>query len=552
MRARSHLAPVLAALASGLLAGCYGSGELRIVLGDAPATPDDMPPGDTVAFQPPPFTLRRLQAPQYRRAVDALLGPEAAAAASPPEDAAVNGFKAIGNAQLSVSTAMTLAYESSAGAAADAAMAPERRAFLVGCEPSDACLRSFVARFGRRAFRRALSEEEVAAWTTTGLDAAATMGDFWAGAGAVVAGMLQSPNFLYLVEVGAPDPDRLGRWALTGPELASRMSFFLTGGPPPDALLDAAEAGELGSDQGRRRWAWRLVLGDGARGALRGFWEEHLGLDALSTLAKDPAAYPGFSPALAADMREETLAFADDVVWEEDLDARELFRARFTFASPALADLYEVERPAGGFGRVALPPGGMRGGLLGQASFLSLRAHEAQTSPTRRGLFVRERLLCEPVNQPPAQVGITLPPPEEGAVTMRDRLAAHRADPTCAGCHGMMDGIGLGLEGFDGIGRFRTLDQGVEIDPASELDGKPFAGAAELGEVLADDPRVMRCLQRNLFRAAVGHVETQGEAWPMFRIEEAFAASGYRLRSLLVEIAASEAFRSGAPPEVTP
>src|SRR3954468_17986450 len=141
----------------GLLAGCYGSGELRI-LGDAPSDPAELPPGDTVAFQPPPFTLRRLQAPQYRKAVEALLGPQAAAAVSPPEDAAVNGFKAIGNAQLSVSTAMALAYETSASAAADAALAtPEQRAFLVGCDPSDACLRSFVARFGRRAFRRALS-----------------------------------------------------------------------------------------------------------------------------------------------------------------------------------------------------------------------------------------------------------------------------------------------------------------------------------------------------------------------------------------------------------
>ena len=535
----------LAAAALALLAGCRERGE-------PPAAPDDLPPAVTVPFAPPPFTLRRLQASQYRRAVEALLGPEAAAAVTPPEDAAINGFKAIGNAQLSISTATALRYESSAFAAADAALATaSQRAWLVGCEPSDACMRSFVARFGRRAFRRSLTDEEASAWTAAGADAALALNDFYGGAGAVVAGMLQSPDFLYLVEVGAPDPERPGRWALTGPELAARMAFFLTGGPPSDRLLDAAEAGELGTDEGRRRWAWRLALSGGARAALREFWGEHLGLDALSTLAKDPAAFPDFSPALAADMREETLAFADDVVWDEDLDARELLRARFTFASAALSDLYGVERPAGGFGRVPLPAGGMRAGLLGQAGFLALRAHEAQTSPTRRGLFVRERLLCEPVSQPPAQVGAMLPPPE-GAVTMRERLAVHRADPVCAGCHGMMDDIGLGLESFDGLGRFRTLDQGVEIDPASELDGRAFAGAAELGELLAEDPRVMRCLQRNLFRAAVGHVETPGEAAPMFEMEEAFAASGYRLRALLVEMAASDAFRSGAPPEVTP
>ncbi|HYV48979.1 MAG TPA: DUF1588 domain-containing protein, partial [Myxococcaceae bacterium] len=505
-----------------------------------------------VPFAPPPFTLQRLQARQYRRAVEMLLGPEAAAVVTPPEDAAVNGFKAIGNAQLSISTAMALRYESSAFAAADAALAtPAQRAWLVGCDPSDACLRSFVARFGRRAFRRSLTGDEISAWAALGADAAATLNDFSGGVGAVAAAMLQSPDFLYLVEVGAPDPEHPGRWVLTGPELAARMAFFLTGGPPADALLDAAETGELGTDEGRRRWAWRLALGDGARAALREFWGEHLGLDALSTLAKDPGAFPDFSPALAADMREETLAFADDLVWDEDLDARELLRARFTFASGALADLYGIARPAGGFGRVELPAGGMRAGLLGQAAFLALRSHESQTSPTRRGLFVRERLLCEPVNQPPAQVGVMLPPPD-GAVTMRQRLAAHRSNPACSGCHLMMDDIGLGLESFDGIGRLRTLDRGVEIDPNSDLDGRAFAGAAELGELLAEDPRVMRCLQRNLFRAAVGHVETPGEAEPMSRMEEAFAASGYRLRSLLVEIAAGDAFRAGAPPEVTP
>src|SRR5262249_16299847 len=153
------------ALTSGLLAGCYGSSELW-VLGNPGPGPSDLPPGDAVAFQPPPFTLRRLQASQYRHAVEALLGPEAPATVSPPEDAGVGGFKAIGNAQLSVSPAMALSYEDSASAVAEAALATaEQRAWLVGCEPSDDCLRSFVARFGRRAFRRALSAEEIDAWT---------------------------------------------------------------------------------------------------------------------------------------------------------------------------------------------------------------------------------------------------------------------------------------------------------------------------------------------------------------------------------------------------
>lgn len=533
----------VAAVAAAAVLSCFGKSEQRVVLDREPQG-GDLPTGGNLA--PPPLGLRRLLAANYRRAIRDLLGPEAAAKAAPPPDVAVNGFRAIGAAQLALAPSAVDAYERSAVAVAEEALGTaERRERILGCTPSAACMESFVASFGRRAFRRALDAEALAAWTALGNQVAALApADFTRGATAVIAGMLQSPNFLYLVEVGEPDPERPGVQRLTGTEVAARMALFLQGSVPDEALLAAAEAGELDTASGVRHHAWRLLLGPGAREALRDFLDEHLRLEGLAALPKDPVAFPQYSAALGASMREETLRLWESVVWEGDRDVRQVFTARDTFVDGPLADLYGVPRPPGGSGPVELPAGSLRAGFLGHASFLALNAHPGLTSPTYRGLFVRERLLCETVDQPPGNVNTSLPPPE-GAVTMRDRLLAHRQDPACAGCHVLMDDIGLGLENFDALGQFRTTDQGVEIDASANVDGKAFAGAAALGELLAVDPRTSRCLQRSLFRYAVGHVETPGETLAMVELERGFSASGYRLRQLLADLVSSEAFRKG-------
>lgn len=534
----------IAAAAAAVLLSCFGRSEQRVGLDQEPGRGNSPQGGGNLA--PPPLGLRRLVAAQYRRAIRDLLGPEAAARAAPPPDVAVNGFRAIGAAQLALAPSAVDAYERSAVAVAEEALRDAgRRERIVGCAPSEACMEAFVARFGRRAFRRTLTPEERSAWTALGNEVAALVPDFTLGATAVIAGMLQSPQFLHLVEVGEPDPDRPGVQRLTGPEVAARMALFLQGSIPDEALLAAAERGELDTEEGVRHHAWRLLLGPGAREALRDFLDEHLKLEGLAVLSKDPVLFPQYSPALAAAMREETLRLWERVVWEADRDVRQVLTERSTFVDGPLADLYGVPRPPGGGpGQVELPAETLRAGFLGHASFLALNAHPGQTSPTYRGLFVRERLLCETVDLPPGNVNTSLPPPQ-GAVTMRERLRAHREDPACAGCHVLMDDIGLGLENFDALGQFRTTDQGVAIDASASVDRQPFAGAAELGEVLAADPRVSRCLQRSLFRFATGHVETHGEALAMVALEQKFAASGYRLRQLLVDLVASEAFRKG-------
>lgn len=554
-------------VAATLLGGCSsqgvgGEGDNSNSPGGLTGSPASPPPPSGEAglppFEPAPLSVRRLLGWQYRQAIVDLLGAAAGEAVAPPPDSAVNGFDSIGAAQLALSPAAVNAYERSAFAAAQAALGGAGRTALVGCSPRSAadaeCLRAFLTRFGRRAWRRPLSAEELNAWGAVGQQAASAYSDFYRGVEFTVAGLLQSPHFLYLVEVGEPDPANPSRLRLTGYELASRMSFFLAGTTPGEELLAAAERGELATAEGLRAQARRLLEQPEARQALARFFDEHLHLRELPGLAKDPAAFPMFNEALGSAMREETQRLLEEVVWTADRDFREAFDADYTYVNPALASLYGLSNgPKSGFARVQLPGG--RGGLLGQASFLSYSAHTTTSSPTLRGKFIRERILCEPVAAPPSNVDTSFPAPKPGEPprTMREKLVEHQRNPACAGCHQLMDPIGLGLESFDAVGRFREEDNGATIDPTGVFDrAGQFIGPRQLGRLLREDERTVTCLSRNVFRMATGHVDTWGEQRSLVEVDKAFQRAGYRMKELLVEIVASDAFRYASQEEVQP
>jgi hypothetical protein len=557
--------PLLAVLACAVLAGCEGQAVLDLVETSPPGSqkpPDTIPvtPGAQLPpFQPAPLTLRTLLGWQYRNAVGALLGTEAANAVEPPPDSAINGFDAIGASQLALSPSAIEKYERSALRAAQAALSSTTgRAALIGCTPRSAsdevCLREFLTRFGRRAWRRPLSETELASWVTVGRGAATAYNDFYRGAEFAVAGLLQSPHFIYMVEVGQPDPKSPGRRKLTGLELATRLSFFLAGTGPSEELLAAAEQGALDTQEGVRANAQQLVSRPEAREALSHFFDEYLRLREMPGRSKDSTLFPFFTPELASGMREETQRFLTDLVWERNADFRDAFDADYTFVNTELATLYGLAGvPAAGFTRVTLPPETGRGGLLGQASLLSLLSYQSTTSPTQRGKFVRERLLCQPIAAPPSGVVPSFPEPRPGEApkTMREKLVEHQQNPSCSGCHRLMDPIGLGLENFDPVGRFRDSDRGALIDPVSTFDQfGTFRNPRELGRLLRQHERTVPCFVRNLFRMATGHVEVEGETAPLVALDVAFAASGYHLRDLLVDIASSDAFRYASAQEV--
>ena len=492
--------------------------------------------------------LRILLARQYAASVGDLLGPQAGQVAFARADVALNGFDAIGAAQIALTSQDIDLYEQSAGAIAAAALAtPGAIDPYLSCVPQQpgdaACMGSFVAEFGALAWRRPLDPIEQGRWTNVGLTAALDFGSFDKGLEFVIAGMLQSPNFLYQVEVGEPDPDNPTLRRLSGHEIATRMSFFLLDTTPSRELLEAAAAGELDSDEGVRAWAEALVLDPRARFAFDNFFEEVLYLRKLDETAKDPGTYPGWSPYLADSMRVETLALVDDVIWIEEGDYRDILTADYTFVNEALAAHYGIAYPGGsGFQKVALPPAEKRGGVLGHASLLSLLAHVSSTSPTLRGKFVQERMMCTSIPPPPPGVVTDLPSGAEYK-TMRERLAAHQEQELCASCHSIMDPPGLGLENYDGVGRFRLTENGVTIDTKSDLDGEPFDGAAELGAVLRERPKFSLCTILNLYRHATGHVELPGELDRMIEVDESFIAAQYRFKSALVELVASKAFR---------
>lgn len=492
--------------------------------------------------------IRILLGRQYVNAVTDLLGAQAGLAAKTRADVTLNGFDAIGAAQISLTDADIDTYERSASAVAAAAVAdPNNLAPYLGCTPTGPadgpCMSNFVSAFGYVAWRRPLEPVEIGRWANVGLTAAAEFGEFERGLEFVISGMLQSPNFIYQVEIGEPQQDGSDRRKLSSFELATRLSLFLLDTTPSRELLDAAGAGELDDEAGVRAWAEQLLLDPRARGAFDRYFEEVLYLRRLAEIAKDPGTYPGWSPYLAESMKVETLALIDDIVWLRDGDFRDILDAEHTFVNQVLAEHYGITyEGTGGFVQVPVPAGQKRGGIFGQAAMLSVLAHVSSTSPTVRGKFVRERMLCRSIPPPPPGVVTDLPSAGE-AQTMRERLAAHQENDQCRSCHAVMDPIGFGLENYDGVGLYRTLDNGATIDAASDLDGVPFDGALELGQALRERDEFGWCSVLNMYRHATGHVEAAGEIAHLELVDDAFIDAEYRLKRLIVELVASPAFR---------
>lgn len=494
----------------------------------------------------------RLTAPQYRNAVLDLLGsPLPPVALEPDTDPFL--FVAIGAARASASERDVSGWEDSALTLTRAIFNdPARRMTLVGCVPStpdDGCARGYLQRFGRRALRRPLDAPEADALLelsrrTAGMNP-------WQGLRYATAAVLQLPSFLYRVELGEPDPARPGRRRYTAWEMASRLSFTLWNSIPDEALLTAAERGSLLTEEGVRAEARRMLQHPRARAAVRAFFSQYLGLSRVDGITRDPTLFPQMSPTLPLAMREEVERVVEDVVFTHDTDFRGVFNARSTFLNAELARLYGVPMAPGatGFVRMELPEAAGRGGILTAAGVLALTAHPNATSPTARGRYVRERLLCERVPDPPGNVNLDLGGEADGGVmpTLRERLERHRRDPACAGCHARTDPVGLGFEDFDAIGARRAAEAGRPVDARGDLDGQRFDGARALGALLARDGRVARCVTRQFFRYASARIDRAadaGEQGLLDALTARFAASGYRFQALMVETVASEGFRT--------
>jgi hypothetical protein len=412
-------------------------------------------------------------------------------------------------AGLNPTASVTESYEEMAPAIARGAVA--RGAIVLDC-PDRTCVSALVSSLGRRMFRRPVADDE--------LDALLALYDALRGPEigdepeqaieGVVTAMLQMPGFLYRTELGA-DGAAGGVVALSGYEIASRLSFFLWNTTPPDALLDAAEAGELDEPEGIERWAqWLLDHESGrARGALSRFAEQWLGIEesAMGRLSPDPEAYPEYSAELASSMRRETLALFEDLAFDAGGTFGDAFDADYTFVDERLASLYGIEGVTGdALARVTVDPE-ERAGVLTHASVLAVRSKADHGNPIARGVFVVKNVLCTELGQPPPGV---LPLEEEvvTGATLREELELHSRNP-CAYCHRVIDPLGLSFERYDAIGAFRTLDEvgnPVDASGAVEIDGEEvtFEDARELSSALATSADVRRCVTKKIAEYGVG------------------------------------------------
>ena len=512
------------------------------------AVPVRPAPWAEIRFTPSEPTLPRLTASQCANSVRTLFGDSVVPSPPSEPDVEVGGYAAIGAAVSTISPRGVENFERAAYAVARQIVSEPERARFVRCEPAGVddrpCMEEVVRTQGRRIWRRPLTDDEVDRVTTIGLNSADTLGDFYAGLEFALAALLQSPHFLFRREIGEPHPDDPQQRRYTSYELAARLSFLLWNTTPDDTLLDAAAAGALDTEAGLRAEAERLLADPRARGGLARFFTEWLHLDVLDALHKDPQIYPAATDELGAMARTETLLTLEDLVFERRADFRDLLTQRRTFVNRKLAAMYAVRAPVReGFGPVELPLETGRRGLLGHVSVLASNAHPTSTSATLRGVFIRERLLCAPIPPPPADVDTSIPEPSGRVQTLRDRVAEHLENPSCSGCHLLVDPIGLGLENFDGLGVWRDLDNGGVIDPSGDFDGAPFADAAEFVHLLRDDPRFAACVVRQLFRYGLARSEGPGDGALLVALGARFIGGEHRLLGLVLELIASPAFR---------
>ncbi|MCB9537910.1 MAG: DUF1592 domain-containing protein [Myxococcales bacterium] len=527
-------------------AGARGPADDATAPPAADAGPPSPPGNDLPPFAPQAPTLHRLTLAQYRNSVRDLLG-DVQVPADLEVDTPLHGFASVGASELTISPRAAEQYEAAALDLAAQALSADRRAAFTGCDaPDAACTDAFLADFARLAWRRPISPDEATLLSTLAADVGATLGDAWGGVQHAVAFVLQSPDFLFRVEVGEPDPDRPGGRRFTDHEMAARLAYLLWNTTPDADLLAAADRGELTTDAGLRAQAERLLADDRARDALRRYFAEYFNLDRLDALEKDRELFPQMSETLGASMKAEILALIDHIVFEADADFRDLLVTRDTFINDELAALYFLP-PVGADAPtpVTLPADGPRAGLLTTAGVLALNAHNTVTSPTHRGKFIQNYLLCYDIPPPPPGVATSLDGVEvEGPVTTRQKLARHRSDPTCNACHRHMDPLGLALENFDAIGAWRTTESGLPIDASGELYGETFVGGLELAALLRNQDAIAECVARRLYRHANGRLEARSEQIAVRDLTEAFVEGGHRLQTLMVALVLSDGFRT--------
>lgn len=546
--ASMRIIAVTSLLGAGLLgAGCQGQLFSESGSGGLGA---DGGSGSGEVTQPVTFDLgvmRRLNRAEYNNTVRDLLGTELRPADAFPADDLGSGFPTVGSA-LSLSPQYVLRYEAAAHQLIADVFADEvRRGHLVTCDfegEGDACVRSILGEFARRAWRRPVSDEEVTSLMHPLVVADSVGATRDEGLRHALAAVLMSPHFVFKVE--------LTEGPLDAYELATRLSYALWSTMPDEELFAAAESGALASDEGLLAQVNRMLEDERADALLDNFAARWLGYSALENHHADDVLFPTFSPALAQSMKREANLFVRELL-DAEASAPELLLAQFTYVDELLSEHYGLGSAPDGmspgeFWRVDTSSSTERRGLLTMGALLTATSFASRTSPVKRGDFVFSHMLCGKIPPPPPEVE-GLPDGEDiGATTLRERMERHSQDPACSGCHTIMDPLGFGLENYDAIGRYRTHEGTHEVDASGVLPGDiAFEGAFELAGILAADPRFPVCVTKHFMTYALGRIlkGKDDDQWVEYLTADAQKANG-SLKDMIRAVVLSEAFRSRA------
>jgi Protein of unknown function (DUF1592)/Protein of unknown function (DUF1588)/Protein of unknown function (DUF1595)/Protein of unknown function (DUF1585) len=503
---------------------------------------------EAVTVDPGPSPMRLLSREQYLNSVRDLVGEvgDLEGALGPSVEASAFGLVQPDITQVALESFQTAADVIAAAVVNDS----ERLNALAPCDagavPRD-CAQSFVESFGARAYRAPVTDAADVERHLKLFDTGATT-SFAHGIELLLRGLLQSPRFLYRVEIGTSELISERAIKLSPHEIAARLSYTVWNTLPDAKLNDAIASGRLSSKDGvAGELAWMLEDPRGSTLVSR-FLESFLHVSDIDKIVKDEAAFPEWQGGLRQALKDQAQSFFDHVLQNQGGQLSALFTSPTVFVNGTLGAFYGVS------GDDTFQPlersDGTASGILTLPAFLALQAKPAESSPIYRGRFVREALLCQTLPAPPANV--PKPPEVEPSVSTRERLSQHEVDPKCRGCHQLLDPVGFGFEHYDAIGRYRTTDGDAPVDAQGNLidtrdiDG-PFNGVVELGAKLASSAEVEECIARQWFRYALGRFEQDMDVCSMKSLLESFQAAAQDLNALPRAVVETNAFMYRRP-----
>jgi hypothetical protein len=539
-----------------LLAASLGIVSLFSVSGIAAQAADSKEPVTSGG----PATFRRLSETQYKRSIEEIFGDDIKVAGRFDPPWREDGLLAIGDSKVVVSPSGFEQDELRARDIAAQVLAEGHRTSMLPCASQaprafgESCAREFLGKYGRLVYRRPLDQDEMASVLNVARAATQKSGDFHQGLQFGLARLLGSPNFIFRVEQTEADP-ATGGMRLDDYSLATRISFLLWNAPPDEALLDAAASGALRTKNGLEKQVGRLMASPKFQEGVRAFFSDMFAYERFEGLSKDQNLYPMYTSQLAKDAKEQALRTIVDLLLTHNGDYRDLFTAKKTFMNRNLGALYDVavdEAAVGGWGPYTFGAKDPHAGLLTLAGFLMLDpTHEAKTSPTIRGKSIRELFLCQKVPAAPGNVDFSkFQDPKNPHPTVRERLTAHRENPVCAGCHAIMDPIGLAIENYDAVGSYRTTENDVPIDASGTFEGKVYHNALDFEKLLHDSASVPNCVVARVYEYGVGRSVSAGEREWLRYLDDRFARKGYVFPELMRMVATSDAFRAVAAQSV--